>query len=211
LKQFILKVVDHFANRASQRENIADRAYKIYDGKKGRNKKTLNELLPEYLDKQKKIKLIPDETTVLVGYSTSTERLDWYLKEGKYIFRMDGDIGALKLSREVVEAKFLLLREKSKNTASKLYEITSDGPEVFSYSKLQYLKYPASKKPKEYYLSIDIKEVEEGGFSDKFECKFKNLKGYKDLKARISNFYELAGTPFTTTLTELMNEITQDH
>jgi hypothetical protein len=39
---------------------------------------------------------------------------------------------------------------------------------------------------------------------------FKELKSYKKLQEKISNPYKLAGTPFTTTLTELMSVIKKD-
>ena len=199
LSNFIDEVIDHLINNASQRENIASKSYNIH---KSESSNIINEPIPEYINGEK---LIPDETYVLVGYSTSKERLDWFLKENKYIFRMDGHSGSLELNNEVVNAKYLLLRENGKSkTASKLFKIKSKGPEVYSSSKLKDMGYPESKVPKEYYLSINIELIEEEHSLYSLDWRF------KDLKEKIRNPYKFAGTPFTTSLTKLMSVIKKD-
>ena len=105
VSDFIDKVINHLLDRASQRENISNKAHLIYKEQKDDNN-ILNEPMPEYFDIKKTIKLIPNDTFVLVGYSKTEKRFKWYDEHGKYIFRMDGAKGSLELDNEVVNAKY---------------------------------------------------------------------------------------------------------
>lgn len=148
LSGFIDQVTEHLRDRASQRENVSYKSRQIYKNSK-EDGTPLHEALPEYLNGAV---LIPDETFVLVGYSTSEERFRWYEENNRYIFRMDEETGSLELSSDVVNAKYLLLRRSGQPYASDLYEIKSKGPKVFSRVHLDQLKYPPSTRPKDYYL-----------------------------------------------------------
>ena len=200
LSNFIDLVINHLVDRASQRENISNRAHLIYKEPKEDNN-YLHEPLPEYLNGKK---LIPDDTFVLVGYSTTAQRFKWYEENGKYIFRMDEEKGSLELNNEVVNAKYLLLRRNGEEFASDLYEIKSKGPKVFSNVHLDSLNYPASSNPKEYYLSIEIEKVKAPEFKDVI-FNFKELDRYIEIQKTEKNIYSKVGLPFTVTLTELMN------
>lgn len=201
LSKFIDLVIDHLLDRASQRENINHKAHQIYQIDKEDNA-ILNESIPEYLNGKK---LIPDDTFVIVGYSTTPQRFKWYEENGKYIFRMDQEKGSLELTNEVVNAKYLLLRRKGEELASDLYEIKSKGPNVFSSVHLDALNYPASRNPKEYYLSIDIEKVKASEFVG-VSFKFKELDKYLEIQKTEKNIYSKVGLPFTVTLTELMKK-----
>ena len=203
LKTFIKKVIANFIDRASQREYTAVKIYDIHKDEK-EDTNILHELMPEYLDSAKREKLIPDETFVLVGYSTTTERSKWYKEKEKYIFRMDGAKGSLELNNEVVNAKYLLLRESGKDTANIIYKIKSKGPKVFSKEYLDEIKYPLSKNPKSFYLSIEIEEIENSDFGD-VSFNFKKIERYVEIQSTETNIYTKAGLPFAVTLTELMN------
>ena len=74
LESFLREVLDHFLNRASQRENISNKTYQIIKGGIG---DALHEAIPEYINGEK---LIPDETYVLVGYCRSPEQYRWIEK-----------------------------------------------------------------------------------------------------------------------------------
>jgi len=200
LSNFIDLVINHLVDRASQRENISNKAHLIYKEPKEDNN-YLHEPLPEYLNGKK---LIPDDTFVLVGYSTTPQRFKWYEENGKYIFRMDEEKGSLELNNEVVNAKYLLLRRNGEEFASDLYEIKSKGPKVFSNVHLDSLNYPASSNPKEYYLSIEIEKVKAAEFKD-VSFNFKELDRYIEIQKTEKNIYSKVGLPFTVTLTELMN------
>lgn len=201
LSKFIDLVIDHLLDRASQRENISHKTHQIYQFEK-EDDNILHEPIPEYINGKK---LIPDETFVLVGYATSNERFKWYEENKKYIFRMDGEMGSLELNNEVVNAKYLLLRRSGEATASDLYEIKSRGPKVFSTIHLDKLKYPPSKKPKEYYLAIEIQKVTAPEFEN-VSWDFKELEEYKKIQETIKNPYSKVGMPFTVSLTNLMRK-----
>ena len=177
-------------------------AVKIYDIHKDEKDDTniLNESMPEYLDSAKKEKLIPDETFVLVGYCRNNSNIKWYKKEGKYNFRMDDDKGSLSLETNVVNAKYLLLREPGKDTANRIFKLKSKGPKVIQGKLLPdgYI----TKKLKDYYLVIDIEKEESIDFNGA-SFNFKELEKYKTIKSK-NNHVTAAGIPFAVTVTELM-------
>ena len=200
LKTFIKKVIANFIDRSSQREYTAVKIYHIHKDEKD-DTNILNEPMPEYLDSAKKEKLIPDETFVLVGYCKNNFNIDWYKKEGKYNFRMDDDKGSLSLENNVVNAKYLLLRESGKDTASKIFKIKSKGPKVYKGTSLVGYK---TSDLKDYYLVIEIEKEESTDFNGS-SFNFKELEKYKEIKSN-NNHVTAAGIPFAVTLTELMKE-----
>lgn len=199
LSKFIDLVIAHLLDRSSQRENINHKTHQIYRVPKD-DDNLLHESFPEYLSGKK---IIPSETFVLIGYSTSNDRFKWYEENKKYIFRMDGEAGSLELNNDVVNAQYLLLRRKGEAYASDLYKIQSKGPKVFSSSYLDKLNYPASKNPKEYYLSIEIEKVSDKEFEN-VSWDFKELDEYKIIQMNVKNPYSKIGLPFTVSLNELM-------
>lgn len=200
VSKFIDEVVKHLLDRTSQRENISSKSYSIHKTKKTDNN-ILKEPIPEYITENgKEIRLIPDETYVLVGYSNDPSKLKWYKENGLYNFRMDDDKGSLVLESNVVNAKYLLLRENGKTEADKIFKILSKGPKVFAGNKLN--NYP-NKNPKDYYLVIEI-EKEETSDLKKVSYPFKELEKYKNISANSRN---KPGIPFAVSLTELMNTI----
>ena len=204
LKRFLLEVVHHFMNRASQREKMS---LKTYETHKNKNSNELNEPLTEPYGPNRN--LLPDETFVLVGFSATPQRFKWYEENGKYIFRMDEDKGSLELSSEVVNAKYLLLRKSGEEIASDLFKIKSKGPKVFSVTQLIKLNYPLSKNPREYYLVIEIEKVSDKEF-EKVSWKFKELMKYKSIMESGGRARTNAGIPFTISLTELMNTVVKN-
>lgn len=201
LKKFILKVVNHFLDRASQRENTASKVYDIHK-KSRKDNETLKSPMPEYMDNGEK--LIPDETYVLVGYSRSRERFRWYEEKGIYNFRMDDDAGSLVLESAVANARYLLLRQDGKEFASALFRITSKGPKVYSKNLLEKMNYPVIGNLKDYYLVVEIEKVDDGEFGDTV-WQFKKLDAYKKIIEKNKNVYSSPGIPFVVCLTDLMN------
>ena len=192
LEVFLRKILDHFLNRSSQRENIASKTYDITKDGKG---DSLNESIPEYLNKQK---LIPDETFVLVGYYNSEEQYRWIRKSRLYNFRMGSGNGSLILDNETVGSKYLLLHRKGDNETGDFWKVTSKGPKVYSRKNLESKGYPKAKEEKEYkknYLVVDIEEVTAIEFKNT-KWKFKELAKYKSKRE--------SAHPFTCSLTELM-------
>lgn len=199
LKQFFYDVIFHFMNRASQRENMSYRTYRIHKDNKANE---VREFLPEAHGFNRHF--FPDETFVLVGFSTKPERFNWFENKGKYVFRMDEEKGSLELTNEVVNARYLLIRKSGNITATDLYEITSKGPKVYSKVQLEKLDYPLSKNPKDYYLVIEIKKTVEFGNRN---WKFKELEKYKEIFQIEKNPRIAAGIPFTLSLTQLMQVV----
>jgi predicted component of viral defense system (DUF524 family) len=198
LRTFIKRVVANFIDRASQREYTAVKIYNIHKIDKD-DKDILNEPMPEYFDISKNEKLIPDETFVLVGYCNNSMNIDWYKKEGKYNFRMDDDKGSLCLENNIVNAKYLLLREAGKGTANRVFKIKSKGPKVYKGTSLVGYKTSALK---DYYLVIEIEKEESNDFN-RASFNFNELEKHKEIKAK-NNHITAPGIPFAVTLSELM-------
>ena len=195
LEIFLKKVLKHFLNNASQRENIASKAYNIH---KSNTPNIIKEPIPEYLNGEK---LIPDETYVLVGFAKNNKRLNWYKENSKYNFRMNDEKGSLIFLPKVVNAKFLLLRESGKSRASILYKL-KEGIRVFSKEYLKELKHPEAKK--DHYLVYDFEKGDEDlKVFRGVEWNFKELDEYKNtIKGK--NIRSAAGEPFTVSLSKLM-------
>lgn len=193
LENFLKEVLRHFLNNASQRENISAKAYNIY---KSDTPNIIKEPIPEYINGEK---LIPDETHVLVGFYNDKKQYDWITNKKKYNFRMGSGNGTLILDKETVSAKYLLLHTHKDETSSELWRIVSKGPKV--YSKENLIKKGYDSPSQDYYLVIDLEEVNGSEFINT-NWKFKLLPNY--------NSGHAAARPYTSTLTELMSVIKKD-
>lgn len=199
LSDFIDKVIRHLLDRASQRDNLSSKIYSIHKENK-KDSDTLNEQMPEYVNGKR---LIPDETFVLVGFSKEAKRLKWYEENGKYNFRMDDNKGSLVLESDVVNSKYLLIRESGNPTANKIYRIISKGPRVFSKEKLTELQYPHSDNPQDFYLVVDIEKHVTTDLGEN-HWNYKELEKYKEVLDKEANFRKAAGIPFSVSLSDLM-------
>lgn len=191
LKAFILEVIEHFINRASQREKIAYRTFDIYRNPP-ESGNVVKEMLPEPYNTNRD--LIPDDTFVLVGYYNSAEQYDWIQRNGLYNFRMGSGAGSLILDKETVSSKFLLLHTSGDTRSSDLWRIVSRGPKVYSKDDLFRKGYPSPSQDN--YLVIQIERVTDTEFEN-VSWDFRALQNYST--GRASAF------PFTASLTELMN------
>jgi predicted component of viral defense system (DUF524 family) len=190
LKAFILEIIEHFINRASQREKIAFRTFDIYKNPP-ESDNAVKEPLPEPYNTNRD--LIPDDTFVLVGYYNSHEQYDWIQRTGLYNFRMGSGGGSLVLDRETVSSKYLLLHTSGDTDSGNLWKIVSSGPKVYSKDDLIKKGYPNPSQ--DYYLLIQIEPVTDSEFEN-VTWNFRKLSKYST--GRASAF------PFTTSLTELM-------
>lgn len=190
LRDFILKIVDHFINRASQREKLAYRTFDIYSDPPTKNEE-VRELLPEPYGANRY--LIPDATFVLVGYYNSLEQYEWITKRKMYNFRMGSGSGSLILDKETVSSKFLLLHTAWNKQSGDLWRITSKGPKVFSKTDMIEKGYPSPSQDN--YLIVKIEPVTDPEFEN-VAWDFRKLKNYAT--GRASAF------PFTASLSELM-------
>jgi len=193
LVKFLNKVVNHFLNRASQREKMSSRTFEIY---KDKNPNELNELLPETYGRNRN--LIPDETYVLVAFYKK-ENLNWIINRGLFNVRADDDKGSLRLSPGTTGAKYLLLHSENETITDKLLKIMEVGPRVFSRQTLIDKGYP-SQPSRNYYLVYKVVEVKDAEFLGR-EWDIRKLAGYK--RGRGSSL------PFSVTLTDLMHALTK--
>lgn len=190
LKAFILEIIEHFINRASQREKIAFRTFDIYKNPPESNN-VLKEPLPEAYNTNRD--LIPDDTFVLVGYYNSRDQYNWIQRTRLYNFRMGSGTGSLILDKETVSSKYLLLHTKGDTDSGDLWKIVSRGPKVYSKDDLIRKGYPSPSQDN--YLVIQIELVRDTEFEN-VSWDFRKLSNYSS--GRASAF------PFTTSLTELM-------
>jgi len=190
LKTFILEIIEHFINRASQREKIAYRTFDIYKNPP-ESENVVKEPLPEPYNTNRD--LIPDDTFILVGYYNSPEQYNWIQQKGLYNFRMGSGTGSLILDKETVSSKYLLLHTIGDTDSGDLWRIVSKGPKVYSKADLIRKGYPSPSQDN--YLVIQIEPVTDSEFEN-VSWNFRNLENYST--GRASAF------PFTTSLTELM-------
>lgn len=195
LKAFVLEILEHFINRASQREKLAFRTFDIYKNPP-ESEYEVRELLPEaYGDNRG---LMPDDTFVLVGYYHSPEQYEWIINNGLYNFRMGSGAGSLVLDKETVSAKYLLLHTSGEKDSGELWEILSKGPKVFSKKNLIDKGYQSPSQDN--YLVIEVKPVTDPEFRD-VRWYFSKLNNYSTHRA--------SAYPFTASLSELMRHKVQ--
>lgn len=190
LKSFVLEIIEHFINRATQREKIAYRTFDIYKNPP-ESDNIVNEPLPEPYNTNRD--LIPDDTFVLVGYYNSQEQYDWIQRNGLYNFRMGSGTGSLILDKETVSSRYLLLHTKGDTDSGDLWKIVSRGPKV--YSKDDLIRKGYSDPSQDNYLVFEIEPVTDTEFEN-VNWDFKKLSNYSTNRA--------SAFPFTTSLTELM-------
>lgn len=195
LKLFLLEVVQHFMNRASQREKMSLRTYETH---KEKNSNEVNEALPEAYGHNRN--LLPDETFVLVGFYKDEEHLKWIINSGLYNARADSRRGSLRLGPGESGAKYLLLHTHNETTTGRFFRIIEVGPKVFSKLALIKKRYP-TEPSREYYLVYNVEPVHDEEFETK-KWDITKLSNYKTGSG--------SGLPFSATLTDLMNAIVKE-
>lgn len=189
-KSFILEIIEHFVNRASQREKLAYRTFVTYKTPPNPSD-IVKEALPEPYNENRS--LIPDETFVLVGYCKSEDHLDWINNKLLYNFRMNNNRGALKLTQETLNAKYLLLHMNGDKSSSRLFKIQKPEYRVTNKNTLRRLNYPNPRQ--ESYLVVKLEQCSAKEFEN-LSWNFMELKNYKPGRA--------SAIPFTASLPDLM-------
>lgn len=188
LERFLIDVVAHFQNRASQREKVAFRNFDIYNN---RSSEEMRELLPEAFGKNRD--LIPDDTFVLVGYYKNDLHLNWVRKHNLYNFRTGSRSGSLSLGVAEVNARYLLLHGPGQTVSGMLFKLNNRAPKLFSKQDLLQKGYP--EPTRELYLVYATDPDVEPEFAD-MRWDVTKLPGYRANRA--------SGLPFSVSLTELM-------
>jgi predicted component of viral defense system (DUF524 family) len=192
---FIRDIVNHFSNRASQREQLSYHQYAIHkDSKTG----DVYEMMPEYATSSAKIRAEPpDEATVLVGYY-KTEQYKWIKSTGLYNIRLDSK-GLTMFGSKEAGAKYLLLRgSANKPEDTEIMEITGIAPVPISKKDLINKGYP-SKPSCDYYLLYQVGQINDNSFGGK-KWDITKLPGYSSNRANSTR-------PFAVSLTELSKAV----
>lgn len=136
LKEFLLHIVQHFLNRASQHELYAFHTYDTFKDTPG---PAIQDLIP--LDNKTEL---PAMTYVLVAYYRDKAHLDWILKNRLYNLRTNYRRGALKLSPQTIQASYLLLHGKGTIHTHLIFRLDPEGPSIISQAYLEEKEYPSA-------------------------------------------------------------------
>ena len=86
---------------------------------------------------------LPDETWVVLGYVKNDKQLEWIRKTGLYNFRTGTQNGSIRLSRNLVSSRYLLLHAHGESI--QFVRLADEGPRVFRRSDLLRMGYPPSE------------------------------------------------------------------
>lgn len=137
LQVFLLKIVEHMLDRTSQRERMSYCVNSIYSTPS----KRVNEQMPEPAGENRDF--LPDETWVVMGYVKNEKQLEWIRKTGLYNFRTGTQNGSVRLSRNLVSSRYILLHAHGESIG--LVRLADEGPRVFRRSDLLRMGYPPSE------------------------------------------------------------------
>lgn len=158
LQVFLLKIVEHMLDRTSQRERMSYHMNKVYNTPS----KQVQEQMPEPVGDNRGF--MPDETWVILGYVKNDKQLEWIRKTGLYNFRTGTQNGSVRLSRNLVSSRYLLLHAHGE--CIEFIKLSDEGPRVFRRSDLLRMGYPSSddeeKKKDDIYIvyRLDTKQTE---------------------------------------------------
>lgn len=189
--QFLHQVLNHFLNRATQRERLSSKVYEIHKDLPYAN---FQAQLPEAIGANRNF--IPDETTVIIGYYRNAAHYKWITEKGKYNFRTGEDKVALVLDKDIVSAKYLLLYGKHDETSGDIWEIVSKGPKVMTKDGL--IKDGYINPRHNYYLVINIQRGDKDIFFNR-PCEYKKLHNFSKV---------IKGEIFIASLTEVLSNST---
>ncbi len=148
LQVFLLKIVEHMLDRTSQRERMSYYINNVYNTPS----KSVREKMPEPAGDNRDF--LPDETWVVLGYVKNDKQLDWIRKTGLYNFRTGTQNGSIRLSRNLVSSRYLLLHAHGESI--QFVRLADEGPRVFRRSDLLRMGYPPSdneeKKKDDIYI-----------------------------------------------------------
>ncbi len=171
--KFVSEVVDHFCNRASQREGVSYHQYKVYSGNgdKVKDAGVQYNFLPE---KMSGIRISPpqNDMTVLVGYFKE-EQYSWIEKSGLYNIRIDNKIGLEKYSEAEMKAQYLLLHGRTGLETGDFWKIVGETPTLMSKQELLDRGYPTMPS-REYYLVFSVQRIDNDKTWD-----VREIPGYK--------------------------------
>lgn len=158
IEHFLLNVLEHMLNRASQRERLSYHTYEIHKNEPS----VVCESMPEPYGSDRN--LIPEETFVLLGSYKDEDHLQWILNNGIYNLRTGTKNGSVHLKQEITSAKYLLLHKGDKQLFIKL---NGQGPRMMPKVDLEKKPYHHLYSPSlPYYIVFDLNAM---GTEDEFK------------------------------------------
>lgn len=190
IKSFIFEILDHYTNRASQREELS---YHTYEVNKGNiDIREIHEAMPEQYHG---IRInSPRVTTVLVGYYNK-KQYQWIMDEQLYNIRVDKNGGLMKYGSAEMEADYLLLHGENSLITGDIWKITCKEAILMGTKELKEKNYPSEPR-KDYYFVYKIEPISNSDFSSQ-KWDIRQLKGYSAGHG--------SARPFAVTLKELFS------
>jgi len=191
---FIQEVVNHFANRASQREQLS---YHQYDIHKKAKTDDVHEMMSEYASAAEKVRAEPpSDVSVLVAYYKDEQQYQWI--EDKQLYNIRVGSTAFKYGSGEIGAKYLLLHGKGELETNRLWEIVGESPVIISNSDLKNKKAYPGTPGSEYYLLYKLAPIKGNAFGGS-QWDVRKLSAY--VSGRTS------AIPFAVSLIELSKAI----
>lgn len=148
IEKFLQAIVEHFLNRASQRERLSFHTFEVYKDKPN----VVMEKMPETYGNDRG--LIPDETFVLIGSYRDNNHKEWILNNRLYNTRTGTINGSVRLKPEITTAHFLLLH---KGNTQLLLRLKTEGPRVIAKKRLIQMPYSELYVPSQpYYVTFEL-------------------------------------------------------
>ena len=196
VREFIYDVLDHYTNRASQREQLS---YQYFDIHFNNKVEEINAKLPECVTGTNTRSTPPGNTTVLIG-CYDKEEYAWIEKKQLYKVQINPKKGLKKFSPDIMGADYLLLHVRDELETSKIWEIVSTAPTLESKQFLKKMNYPIEPSC-ENYLMFKLRPVVNGSFGEN-KWDVSKIEGYE------ANSVSLR--PFSATLTSLMKAVVRN-
>lgn len=152
IKNFISEVLDHYTNRANQREALSYHLYNVMKDFPGRS---VYESFPEFSSTTTKQRnKPPGDFNVLIGYVQEKQK-DWILKNGLYNLRFEN-----KISPELTGADFLIFYDKIEKRNIQLWKnclfSVKSFPTIKNKEWLIKKKYPQPSQQEYFVYEISI-------------------------------------------------------
>jgi len=176
LSRFLDEVILHVCNRATAREQSSFHHFNIYRKDELNGVASINAPIPETNHSDNIRPIPPSEHSVLVGWCSSDEHLDWFCKMGLYNFRAGSRRGSIRLAPEIAGARHLMLHTHGGKALPGLWRIKVRGPRIFTADELVQNKYPSDPDQNAIYAVFDI---ELDTFYKGWEWDYSKLKGRK--------------------------------
>ncbi len=128
LTEFLRQVVAHLCDRAANRERLS---YYLYQTQKETSEQRLHIPISERGTPGGERELPPAETFVLIGRYDNDAQLDRIRKSELYVVPVSNSKGSLRMTADMVAARYLLLRDPS-GDAVEMWRLSNAGPYILS-------------------------------------------------------------------------------